>query len=299
MIPAADAASSPSASISSRRFATSTSRSRAGPSAPPSHESSSRSGSDQLASRSGAATLRNARSRRVATRIWWRSSGSEPSRVPGSWIRIVRAWCASASASTPDGGSPRFASGSSAGTSSSARKSFGRCSDEEAPAFRSSFSSLRSVRSSPPTSSISSSRKRWTTRAPASTETESSTISAPRARTTSRRVRSRATGPSSRPRRKPTRSDVSSSGGRAGRPGCSSSTRAAPWGSFSCQTPAPLSTRWRSVRPCRASTRSGVSWYVDVKRRVGCGSPPSSGRTKPSSGASLTSRSSCSFTLRA
>ena len=119
----------------------------------------------------------------------------------------------------------------------------GRASGEARPARRrlaaSSSTSRCSVRSSPPTSSTSSSRKRRVTRWPSSTATESSTISAPSARTTSRRVRSRATGRSSRPRRNPTRSDESSSGGLAGGPDCSSSARAAPRGSFSCQRPVP------------------------------------------------------------
>ena len=51
--------------------------------------------------------------------------------------------------------------------------------------------------------------------------------------------------------------------------------------------------------PCRASTKSSVSWYVEVNTRVGSGSPPSSGRTNPSPGASFTSRSTVSFILRA
>ena len=87
-----------------------------------------------------------------------------------------------------------------------------------APARRSSFTSRRSVRSSPPTSSTSSSRKRRVTRCPESRATESSTTSAPSTSTTSRRVRSRATGANSRPRRNATSSDESSSGGRAGGP---------------------------------------------------------------------------------
>ena len=47
-------------------------------------------------------------------------------------------------------------------------------------------------------------------------------------------------------------------GGRAGRRS-SSSSRAAPRGSFSCHSPAPSSTRCRNVIPCRARRRSAVS----------------------------------------
>ena len=43
-----------------------------------------------------------------------------------------------------------------------------------------------------------------------------------------------------------------------------------------------------------------MSWYVEMKTRVGSGSPPSSGARTPRPGASFTSRSTVSFTsLRA
>ena len=87
-----------SATSRSRR----TSRSRAGPSVFPSQPSSSRIGSDHDRSARGRAARRKARSLRVATRSWWRSSGSEPSRVPGS---CRSSWRTCSSSATPSAAS--------------------------------------------------------------------------------------------------------------------------------------------------------------------------------------------------
>ena len=82
--PASRSASASSSSRASRR-SSSTSVSRTLPSRPPSHWSSSRTGSLQSSSTTGRKVRRSDRSRRVATRIWWTSSGSSPMRTPGSW----------------------------------------------------------------------------------------------------------------------------------------------------------------------------------------------------------------------
>src|SRR5262245_58969781 len=76
----------------------------------------------------------------------------------------------------------------------------------------------------------------------------------------------------------------------AGGPGISSSMRAAPFGTLSCQSPVPSSVRRRSVIEWRASRRSLVSWYVDWKTRGGSGSPRSA-ESKRSPGTSFSSLS--------
>ncbi len=96
-----------------------------------------------------------------------------------------------------------------------------------------------------------------------------------------RRVRSTAAGSSGRPRRTPTRSSASSGGGVPGPPGISSSSRSPSPGSLSCQSPRRSCTRRRKVIPARASARSAVSWYVEVKVFGSSGSPGISGSANP------------------
>ncbi len=230
------------------RCPSNTSRSRTSPSARPAQASSRRSSFTQSGSSIGFAACRRARRRRMATRCWCSSSGSLPSRVPGSCCRIAR-YCASSIAvrcfigfALRRGGLP------SGRTRPSARNSFGRSSASSAPAARSARSIRCSDASSPSTSSTSSSSIRDTRRPLQDTTTSSITTSA-RSRPLSRTiipcrvVSSVATGASGRPRVVAASRSPNGGGTDSGEPGSSSSSRSPLRGSFSCQAPEPCSAR--------------------------------------------------------
>ena len=198
---------------------------------------------------------------RVATRIWWRSSGSEPSRVPGSW-----------SGSSAPGARARAPARRTAGRRACLRL-VGRDELERAeelrraaptmsaPAFRSSFSSLRSV-SLVAADELDLELAEAVDDALADEDGDGVVDDLGAAREDDLAPR-----PQPRDRRRArgragTRRGATSARAAAAPAGRAARARSArhPWGSFSCQTPAPSSTRCRSVRPCRASTRSGVSW---------------------------------------
>ena len=138
------------------------------------------------------------------------------------------------------------------------------------PARRSAFSIRRSVFSSPSSSSTSSSSKLRVTRWWSSTATVSWTISAPSARTPSRRVRRRAIGFSRAPLRCPARSASRSAGGAAGRAGLSPARAApSPPAASAARGPCRSRARWRSVTPRRASRwSSGVVVGRDEEPRL-------------------------------
>lgn len=98
---------SPKAVARSRRRSMSTSASRTGPSARPSQPSSARNPSTHLRSISGRAALSMVRIRRTATRIWCNSSGSAPTRVPGSCASRARSLKSNAARNWCTGGSDR------------------------------------------------------------------------------------------------------------------------------------------------------------------------------------------------
>ena len=128
---------------------------------------------------------------------------------------------------------------------------------------------------------------------PTSTATESSTISAPSIRTVSRRVRSRATGASSRPRRNATSRAESSSGGRAGGPACSSSRARRPARQLQLpDTGTALDTvTERDAVACQHEIRGVVVGRHEPPRRL-FGSPQL-GEHEPSPGVSLISALDC------
>ena len=268
----------------------------------PSQPSSARSGSDHERSSIGRATRRKARSLRVATR----SDGGprDPTRdaCPGRGASIARACAASAMTERLEpAGAPRRGAGIGGRRrrGSSARKSFG-CElprrlrlRSEAPS-RAGAAPARHRRRARPRARGSAA----TTRRPSNTDTKSSTISAPAARTVSRRVRSRATGPTSRPRRNATRSASISRGGRAGTPVCSSSTRAAPCGSFSCQRPCPVldAVAERHAVPREHEVGRVVVRRVEHAPSAAPRRPAPEGRSRPPARASAPARSSPSRT---
>ncbi len=284
-------------SISPRRRSISTSKSRTGPSAEASQESSARRASLHAGSSRSRAARRMARRRRVATRSWCSSSVSSPKRVPGSWARSSATCRASATRTCSSAGAPRGGSAGSSGKNPIARKAFDRPSPGDAPASsRARPRSGSAPAPSPSSASASSSTNDSRTRRPSRIATRSTVTSATArpstcARMPVRRVRRTTACSRPRPRRTPTRRSARSAGGPAGPPGVSSSSRSPLPGSFSCHRPLRFSTRRRRVTPARARARSGVSKYVEVSVRGSSGSPGSSGREKSAGIVSFSSRS--------
>jgi hypothetical protein len=202
--------------ISSQRCASSTSRSRRGPSAPPpSHFSSARSGSDHSWSSTGRAARKTARARRAATRSRWTSSASRSSRTPTSWRRISLA--VEHRAQAPDRILRRFLLGAD------------QREDASMHATVPEGKSFRCVETSS-TSAVS--------------------LSGPSGR------RKRTTGSASDPRSSPTSERAMRDGGEVGPPGCSSSAwLPSSRGSSSRQMPLPFCRRLESVAPARIRRR--------------------------------------------
>ena len=243
---------------------------RAGPSADPSQPSSARSSSAHSSSSSGRAARRNARARRVATRIWCRSSGSVPSRVPG----IVREEAVVLLRERRPGA--RRPEERPSGSCALLRR-IGEI--EDAVQLRLEVARLRSrlaERLLEPAQrllvaveqlDLELAEARGHPLAVEHRDRVVHDLGAVRAHDLAPR-------PQARDAHELRPAQVGDAGGRAapsaaGRAGrrFSSSMRAAPRGSFSCQRPVPFSSRCRKVTPWRASRRSGVSWYVETKAR--------------------------------
>ena len=273
-----------------------TSRSRTGPSAEPSQDSSARRGSLHAGSSRSRAARRMARRRRVATRSWWSSSGSSPKRVPGSCASSSATWRASAMRTWSSAGAQRGGGAWSAGKKPIAWKAFGRPSVGVAPASASTRPRPGSASAPPSSASTSISTNDSRTRRPSRTAKRSMVTSATGrpsswARIPARRVRRTAVRSRLRPRRMPTSRSARFAGGVVDVPGDSSSSRSPLPGSLSCQRPRRFSTRLRRVTPARARARSGVSKYVEVSVRGSSGSPGRSGSEKPGGTESFSSRS--------